>query len=102
MLKALEAKILEMAAGSREVVDEGCFTVRTPDGPRKMVLLRGEPEHEHLDSGWVLAFAEDVDDDTGEVREGAETWKVNVSLVPAKDDGRAGWYGEYVRRPRSD
>jgi len=97
-LKKFAEKILSMAANSREVMDEGCFTC----GRQRLVLLKGEPEHEHLDSGWILAFAKDVDDDTGEVREGAETWKVNVSLVPVKDDGRAGWYGEYVRSPRSD
>lgn len=97
-LKAFASMILEQARLSPQMQEEGYFLCATMDGPRKLVLLRGQPEIPDIDSGFILAFDEDVDE-TGEVREGAETWKVNVSLISTKDDGRAGHYGEYVKKP---
>ena len=66
--------ILEQARLSPQMRDEGYFLVATIEGPQKLTLLRDS-------GGFLLAFDEDVDE-TGEMVEGAPSWRVNVSLDP--------------------
>lgn len=75
--KLIAARILDLACQAPEVVDEGFFYVTTNTGKvEEFVLLRDA-------EGTVLARYDDVDSDTGSLRDGAPTWKIRVEFERA-------------------